>query len=185
MWTGDQCLSTLNTDGHIDMSMLIHTYINTFLNKVKNEYFLQLNKSNLDGKLTALFKSAFKPHTPPLFGILTLCAHTHTRWDSEVQIIQSNVHVDRVQLIRVHLLGGWQPSGHSWILRLAQRGVKDYWLLDKENREICRIVTKIIGLNKQISMLNVLSEQWSPWNTSFVDCLCHWRIICLDSRFYG
>lgn len=33
----------------------------------------------------------------------------------------------------------WQPCGHSRLLSLAQRGVEDYWLWDKGNREICRI----------------------------------------------
>lgn len=32
-------------------------------------------------------------------------------WDSEAQIIQSNIHADRVELIRVHLLGADNPVG--------------------------------------------------------------------------
>lgn len=53
-------------------------------------------------------------------------------WDSEAQIIQSNSHADRVQLIRVHLLGADNPVGihgsSDWLrggLRIIDCGIKE------------------------------------------------------------
>lgn len=79
-------------------------------------------------------ESAFKPHAPLLFGILTMCVHTHICWDSEGQIIQSNVHADRVQLIRVHLLGADNPVGthgfSDWLK--GGGGIIDCWIKELE-----------------------------------------------------
>lgn len=72
-----------------------------------------------------------------------------------MQIIQSNIHADHVQLIRVHLLGADNPVGthgfSDWlrgVLRIIDCLIKE---LEKSAEES----HQIIGLTKQISMLNV------------------------------
>lgn len=136
-------VNRISSDHHsqhcLTYSMLILYMLITFLNKVlqvNNSFFLQPSKLNLES--SAHIKSAFKPHTPPLFGILTACTHTYMlrQWGTDYPIKRPcwPCTIDQSTFAR-----GWQPSGHSWILRLAQRGVKDYWLLDKGTREICRI----------------------------------------------